>query len=826
MTEDFDVFVSYSNEDRPFVTHLVRDLEAAGIQVWLDGSQVEPGDSLPRTVPNGIARSRMFMIVLSPDSVASEWVGFELDLATTREVEEQRKIIPVLYRDCEIPLQLKSKVRADFRKQRRYKTEILKLQKVLKPDAIAATDKDASFAPLHALPPVAALTLIAALLMLALSLTSTPLPARGPDVVLPFEETPEFRSQFASCTTLLHDDRYQASRRCFDGLYNQARTARGREIIEGMTTATYTGARQNREGLWYLCETYRGSPRENVRHRFRIHAHIRSIAETEGRVAARTLITELRSKCNRDDFSYVWAGIPLRKAEDLQKGLPFFADGKDLDSYDQTYLRDVIKDHPKDAFLDHAYYFLQDFETVIDRFPKSFILDPAYWSAGQQALREGHLERAVHYLETAMQRLEKTPLRDPGPIVEDLIAAYQKKGDIQAISDLRVRYHASDIPLLRLLGFDGRMTAAADVNRALQALDKNNSLHAYRGLFERNCGEYFLIAWGEILESNYPGALKEYEAVEAVFAKWEISVPSCIQRGTAALRKVLNETMEQVPEDLYELGFYLRDEAESDQGNDAFKKAAADIWIRCAKLSRSFANRDRALYLAASALRQRGVYEEAFQLYSQLYREHPDSPLAPHALAEIGWYHLFVTEDFRQARKLFRQVADDFPEHPAADNALNWLAYSHYSQREYFEAFQTYEELVSEYPDGRLAQDVGRHRVAVLEPVVDSLQRRKGIPGLSLIDEAGAGGAYVEAVARGSHAESARFEEGDVIQEIDGQAIRTTAELYHALDLLPLNRVIRLQVERSDEILETISTRVRMDVSYPPFTPHESYDGL
>lgn len=108
------LFLSYSRVDREFAERLAEDLKASGITVWWDRWDVDVGDSLPGTIESALAQSTWFGIVLSPDSVASPWVRTELELALTLEIEGRVKVLPILYRPCEIPLSLRRKAWADF----------------------------------------------------------------------------------------------------------------------------------------------------------------------------------------------------------------------------------------------------------------------------------------------------------------------------------------------------------------------------------------------------------------------------------------------------------------------------------------------------------------------------------------------------------------------------------------------------------------------------------------------------------------------------------------------------------------------------------------
>jgi formylglycine-generating enzyme required for sulfatase activity len=96
------VFLSYSRKDLVFVERFAEDLQKAGYSVWYDLSGLEGGDRWAREIQAGIRTSDIFVVVISPDSVKSEWVEREFLFASNRMM----KIVPVLYKMCELPLWL------------------------------------------------------------------------------------------------------------------------------------------------------------------------------------------------------------------------------------------------------------------------------------------------------------------------------------------------------------------------------------------------------------------------------------------------------------------------------------------------------------------------------------------------------------------------------------------------------------------------------------------------------------------------------------------------------------------------------------------------
>jgi len=75
---EYDVFVSYSHKDREWVQKwLLPKLESAGVRVFIDFRDLKLGAPLITELERAIARSRVTLLVLTPDYLASEWTMFE-----------------------------------------------------------------------------------------------------------------------------------------------------------------------------------------------------------------------------------------------------------------------------------------------------------------------------------------------------------------------------------------------------------------------------------------------------------------------------------------------------------------------------------------------------------------------------------------------------------------------------------------------------------------------------------------------------------------------------------------------------------------------------
>lgn len=126
------IFLAHSHKDKTFVNELASDLRRSGYYVWTDDAEIKIGDSLIQKIREGIDRVAYVGVVLSIDSINSEWVKKELDIAMNQEIEGRRvKVLPLLLDDVELPGFLIGKKYADFRDKQLYDKSIEEIKKCL-----------------------------------------------------------------------------------------------------------------------------------------------------------------------------------------------------------------------------------------------------------------------------------------------------------------------------------------------------------------------------------------------------------------------------------------------------------------------------------------------------------------------------------------------------------------------------------------------------------------------------------------------------------------------------------------------------------------------
>lgn len=99
---EYDVFVSYSHKDALFVQRLVGALEAQGIKAWYDSGELRVGEQFMRKIGDALEQSRYFLLVISPDYLASQWTSFELGVALSAASTKGVRVIPVLVRTSDL----------------------------------------------------------------------------------------------------------------------------------------------------------------------------------------------------------------------------------------------------------------------------------------------------------------------------------------------------------------------------------------------------------------------------------------------------------------------------------------------------------------------------------------------------------------------------------------------------------------------------------------------------------------------------------------------------------------------------------------------------
>ena len=97
--KDYDFFISHATEDKEdFVRPLAEKLRALGIKIWYDEFQLKIGDSLRRSIDNGLRNSKYGVVVLSSSFFSKNWTQYELDGLVTKEMNGVKVILPIWHK--------------------------------------------------------------------------------------------------------------------------------------------------------------------------------------------------------------------------------------------------------------------------------------------------------------------------------------------------------------------------------------------------------------------------------------------------------------------------------------------------------------------------------------------------------------------------------------------------------------------------------------------------------------------------------------------------------------------------------------------------------
>src|SRR4030095_16851048 len=103
-------FISYAREDVAVALDVAAGLRTRSVAVWVDLWDIQPGADWDQAIDRSLRSCAHFVLVLSPDAVASDEVRGELRSA----LNGRKHMVPLLYRPCESPRQLQNIQYLDF----------------------------------------------------------------------------------------------------------------------------------------------------------------------------------------------------------------------------------------------------------------------------------------------------------------------------------------------------------------------------------------------------------------------------------------------------------------------------------------------------------------------------------------------------------------------------------------------------------------------------------------------------------------------------------------------------------------------------------------
>jgi signal transduction histidine kinase len=110
--------MSHNSVDKLRVRKLAQRLKQAGLRVWFDEWNIQPGDDIFLAIERGLEVSRTLVLCLSPAALGSDWVSLERSTVLFRDpTNASRRLIPLLLADCKLPDTLRRYKYVDYREE-------------------------------------------------------------------------------------------------------------------------------------------------------------------------------------------------------------------------------------------------------------------------------------------------------------------------------------------------------------------------------------------------------------------------------------------------------------------------------------------------------------------------------------------------------------------------------------------------------------------------------------------------------------------------------------------------------------------------------------
>jgi formylglycine-generating enzyme required for sulfatase activity len=141
VSDRFDLFAIYASADAPWVSGYL--LPALGLPASrvITVERFDPGETRLGEFERAVTHSRFTVVVMSPAFFGDPWAGRAQQLAAHLGVEERRnRLVPILLRPTELPLDLQFRVPLDYTRESGWEAETARLRQLLGRSAPEAED--------------------------------------------------------------------------------------------------------------------------------------------------------------------------------------------------------------------------------------------------------------------------------------------------------------------------------------------------------------------------------------------------------------------------------------------------------------------------------------------------------------------------------------------------------------------------------------------------------------------------------------------------------------------------------------------------------------
>ena len=89
----YSCFISYSHDDQDFTNRLYADLQDKGVRTWVATEDLKIGDKFVQTIDQAIRLRDKLLVVLSENSIRSDWVANEVEMALEEEKRRGKTVL-------------------------------------------------------------------------------------------------------------------------------------------------------------------------------------------------------------------------------------------------------------------------------------------------------------------------------------------------------------------------------------------------------------------------------------------------------------------------------------------------------------------------------------------------------------------------------------------------------------------------------------------------------------------------------------------------------------------------------------------------------------
>lgn len=98
MINKWDVFISHASEDKDsIVREIAFRLEQLGVRVWYDEFSLRLGDSLSRSIDQGLLDSDFGLVIISQNFLNKRWTDYEYRSLLAKEDGGKKVLLPIWY---------------------------------------------------------------------------------------------------------------------------------------------------------------------------------------------------------------------------------------------------------------------------------------------------------------------------------------------------------------------------------------------------------------------------------------------------------------------------------------------------------------------------------------------------------------------------------------------------------------------------------------------------------------------------------------------------------------------------------------------------------